>query len=302
MSENTEISWADHTWTPVVGCDAVSPACAFCYAALMAARLEAMGMAKYAGLATRHGNIGKWTGKVTVWEPEIDRPLSVKKPGRWFLTSMGDVGHEKVSFEILDRLFSVMGLAEYHEFYVLTKRPENLLAYLKTRCEPEELKNVIIGCTAEDQERADERRPHMAAISAMGWRTMVSYEPALGPVIWNGWEFLKWIVGGGESGAKARPMHPDWQRDTRDWCDEHDIPYHLKQNGVWAPGENVPSETKGRKQNATLIDGAWVFDESNMSDPEDGWMDDIDVYRIGKKAAGRHLDGRTHDGMPGDRA
>ena len=205
MAENSKIEWTDHTWTPVAGCDPVSPACAFCYAALMAARLEAMGMAKYAGLATRHGNLGKWTGEVTLWEAEVLKPLTVKKPARWFLTSMGDVFHKKVPFDFIDKLFAVMALADWHEFYVLTKRPEIAALYLGEHSEPDmdgisraalaegqaqsiyhqrtgedpsmwlsiywPLKNVVIGCTAEDQERADERRPHMREIAAAGWRT-----------------------------------------------------------------------------------------------------------------------------------
>ena len=101
MAENTSIEWCDHTWTLVVGCDAVSPACAKCYAALMAARLESMGQPKYVGLATRVGNIGKWTGEVRFDEAVLDLPLRTKKPGRWFLTSMGDIAHEKVADEQL---------------------------------------------------------------------------------------------------------------------------------------------------------------------------------------------------------
>lgn len=291
----TKIEWADRTWTPVVGCDAVSPACAKCYAALMAARLEAMGVEKYAGLATRVGNVGKWTGKVTLWEPELDKPLKVKKPASWFLTSMGDIFHKLVPFTFLDKTFSVMEKAQRHTFYVLSKREGRAAEYLATRTP---LPNVVIGCTAENQEQADLRRPAMEAISKLGWRTFVSYEPALGPVDWTGWEFLSWLISGGESGNGARPSHPDWHRDARDFCADHTIAYLFKQWGCWAPGENVPQEIVGIRQHAHWWNEEWMLGETDMSDPEDGWWDEPDVYRVGKKAAGRTLDGVTHDGFP----
>lgn len=344
MAENTSIEWCDHTWTPVVGCDAISPACANCYAALMAARLEAMGMEKYAGLATRTGNKGKWTGLVKFWEPDLVKPLTVRKPGTWFLTSMGDVGHDALTDEQIAELFGVMAVAgatgpfhheqdgftsggEYtigpagskpvqikwpnrssgpHTFLVLTKRGARLARLLASssfrrlvasaayrwahnrvtaggiadgispqwsdfRGEATEywpMPNVRIGCTAEDQQRADELRPHMASIAGAGWQTFVSYEPALGPVNWVGWEFLGQLISGGESGPKSRASHPDWHRDARDFADAHGIAYLFKQWGAWAPA-------------------------MANSGPADGLM-----TMVGKKAAGRLLDGRTHDGFP----
>ena len=333
MAENSKIEWTDHTWTPVAGCDPVSPACAFCYAALMAARLEAMGMAKYAGLATRHGNLGKWTGEVTLWEAEVLKPLTVKKPARWFLTSMGDVFHKKVPFDFIDKLFAVMALADWHEFYVLTKRPEIAALYLGEHSEPDmdgisraalaegqaqsiyhqrtgedpsmwlsiywPLKNVVIGCTDEDQERADERRPHMREIAAAGWRTFVSYEPALGPVDWSGWQFLSWLISGGESGQHARPSHPDWHRDARDWCADGNIPYLFKQWGEWTPGENVDHAQTRTEDVATWWNYEWLFDKVTPRMGAEMHRDDEpDVWRVGKKRAGRHLDGAVHNGKP----
>lgn len=203
MTVNSKIAWADHTWTPVVGCDAVSPACANCYAALMAARLEAMGQEKYRGVAVRAGGKGKWTGLVKFWEPDLVKPLGARKSARWFLTSMGDVFHRGVSFADIDLLFAVMALANWHTFLVLTKRPERACEYLtaaratavglealsmtmRAHCANRKsrvgsgviltgdvahlatwpLPNAFIGCTAENQQRADELRPHMAAMAA----------------------------------------------------------------------------------------------------------------------------------------
>lgn len=345
---DTKIEWTDKVWTPIVGCDAVSSACAFCYAALMAARLEAMGMEKYAGLATRHGSQGKWTGKVTLWEPEVLKPLTVKKPARWFLTSMGDVFHEKVPFDFIDRLFAVMALTPQHTYYVLTKRPETAAKYLADQRQgliaravldmtisgelpksavtdetwpvvsigddidfPDDvtlkafpLPNVLIGCTAEDQQRADERRPHMDEIAGNGWRTFVSYEPALGPVDWSGWEFLSWLISGGESGHNARPSHPDWHRSARDFCATAGIPYHFKQWGEWAPAELLHHDN-GRAS-VVYLDHDPTFEEpthpryvewTEMDPIAPATMKEV-VARVGKKTAGHLLDGVEHLAVP----
>jgi protein gp37 len=371
MAKTTSIEWCDHTWTPVVGCDPVSPACANCYAATMAARLEAMGMEKYRGVAVRVGGKGKWTGKVNFSEADLVKPLTVRKAARWFLTSMGDVAHDKLTWEQIAEMFGVMAVAGAtgafhreedgytikggwtasdgtwipakwpnhrsgpHTFMVLTKRAErmaDLLLNLRFRklvshaayrwahnrvtagdiaggIYPDwsdwdgdatkywPLPNVFIGCTAEDQARTDELRPHMASIAAAGWKTFVSYEPALGQVDWTGWEFLKQLISGGESGHKARPSHPDWHRAARDFCAAHGIPYMMKQLGCWTPGENV-NRHSGTVETATLQDDCWLTSRENLA-TADGHIDDQpDVYRAGKKAAGRLLDGVTHDGFP----
>lgn len=349
MAANTSIEWCDHTWTPVVGCDPVSPACANCYAATMAARLEAMGQEKYRGIAIRVGGKGKWTGKVNFWEPELVKPLTVRKPGRWFLTSMGDVAHDLLTDEQIAELFGVMAVAGAytafcmprghggpHTFMVLTKRPARLAQMLlsrefrmlvaraarrwaKDRVDMDWLAdgisgghplrrdpgfwpmpNVFIGCTAEDQQRADELRPHMAGLAAAGWRTFVSYEPALGPVDWTGWEFLRQLISGGESGHKARPSHPDWHRAARDFAAAHGIAYLFKQWGEWGP-DWEGAETCGHCGHAK-------FDAVNSRGEcgqcgSDSWQPAAKPLdkprRAGKKAAGRLLDGREHNEFPG---
>ncbi|CAN7322337.1 DUF5131 family protein [Variovorax sp. LjRoot84] len=350
MSENSKIEWCDHTWTPVVGCDAVSPACANCYAALMAARLEAMGMEKYRGVAVRAGGKGKWTGKVNFSEADLVKPLTVRRPGRWFLTSMGDVAHDALTPEQIAEMFGVMAVAGAvgpfhreqdgytveggwtasdgkwipakwpnslsgpHTFMVLTKRTERLADLLerqsfrrlvasaaytwahnrvnagslsagiypmadqcKDGTEYWPLPNVFIGCTAEDQEQADLRRPHMQRIAAAGWKTFVSYEPALGPVDWAGWEFLKQLISGGESGHKARPSHPDWHRAARDFAEAHGIAYLMKQWGSWAPYDRGATDSR------------ILATPGSLDEP---------MQKFGKKLAGRLLDGRTWDGVP----
>lgn len=294
MAENTSIEWCDHTWTLVVGCDPVSPACAKCYAALMAARLEVMGQEKYRGLATRVGNIGKWTGEVRFDEKVLDLPLRTKKPARWFLTSMGDIAHDKVSDDQIARAFEVMQRAHWHTFMVLTKRPARFAEPVPLA---DPLPNVFIGCTAENQVEADTRRLHMAALASAGWRTFVSYEPALGPVDWTGWEFLHQIISGGESGHGARPSHPDWHRAARDFAAKHSIAYLFKQWGDYDLSYDRDRDDPDYRRCGQMarLPGRWI----NLAGGHGFNGERVHyAHRVGKKAAGRLLDGVEHNGFP----
>lgn len=314
MAENSSIEWCDHTWTLVVGCDPVSPACAKCYAALMASRLEAMGVEKYRGLATRVGNIGKWTGDVRFDQSVLDLPLRTRKPGRWFLTSMGDIAHEKVSDAQIAAAFDVMAKAERHTFLVLTKRIARFASLLSSQ----PLSNVFIGCTAENQQQADAHRPHMQALAARGWRTFVSYEPALGPVDWEGWEFLEQLISGGESGYGARPSLPDWHRVSRDFAVKHGIAYLFKQWGEWGTNafslstgapvfRQFPNYERWVNKASTWVQGGICLDSDgrelkNGGDMararDEGKFPVTIMHKIGKKGAGRLLDGVEHNEFP----
>ncbi|MBL4768005.1 MAG: phage Gp37/Gp68 family protein [Rhodobacteraceae bacterium] len=186
------------------------------------------------------------------------------------------------------------------------------------------LRNVWLGVSVEDQARADERIP--ALLNTPAAIRFVSAEPLLGPLDLsdrcNGWYFanwlsgtkwhdnpgiskverggpsLDWVIVGGESGPNARPMHPKWARDLRDQCEAAGTAFFFKQWGEWCPGENVPHQVKGICQNASWFSDGWDIGQTDMDDPEDGWMDEIDLYRVGKKAAGRLLDGREWNGVP----
>lgn len=281
----------------------------------------------------------RWTGSVTIRESLMDQPLRWKRPRRIFVNSVSDLFHDAVPNEVIDRIFAIMALSPQHTFQILTKRPERMRKYLaddrrdiwaeawgpgtlrysrheiqarisskatpgqrrvwNAEQRPYPLPNVWLGGSVEDQVTADVRRPYLETIAAAGWNTFASYEPALGHVAWTGWEFLKWLISGGESGPNARPSHPDWHRDARDFCTAHGIPYLFKQWGEWAPGENVPPTITSRRQHAHWWDDQWMYGTTNMGDPEDGWDNEPDVYRIGKRAAGRFLDGVVHHGMPG---
>ena len=292
MADNTKIEWADATWNPIRGCSRVSEGCRHCYAEIVAA-LDAAPGGAYEGLIARGG---QWNGNITVVEDVIEQPLRWTRPRKIFVNSMSDLFHENLPFEIVDRLFAVMAICAAadigHQFQVLTKRSGRMCAYLKSpgtqgriRAEIDAmlpdlpkplsaaaagpiawpLANVWIGVSVEDQDCADVRVPDLlAAPAAVRWLSM---EPLLGPVDltrYPGIESLHWVVVGGESGAKARPMQAEWPAALRDQCASLGIPYLFKQWGEWAPAAD--------KSYGMLL--------------------------IGKAKAGRLLEGSQHDGYP----
>lgn len=186
------------------------------------------------------------------------------------------------------------------------------------------LENVWLGVSIEDQAAAEERIPLLLQTpAAVRWLSM---EPLLAPVSlrwlpawpenaptvaenpngngvtnqYDGLRRIDWVVVGGESGPKARPMHPAWARDLRDQCAAAGVPYLFKQWGEWAPGENV-ERSSGVVPTARLINGEWQFGKEDLASEGGHIEDEPDLYRIGKRAAGRLLDGQLHDGYPAKR-
>jgi protein gp37 len=167
--------------------------------------------------------------------------------------------------------------------------------------------NVWLGVSVEDQRTANERIPLLLQVPAAV--RFLSVEPLLGPVtlfdmdgpidVPDGSQSpLHWVIVGGESGANARPMHPDWARDLRDQCEVVGVPFFFKQWGEWAPGENTSDRRTGIVKTADLFADKWMIGETNLASDGGHIDDEPDVYRVGKKTAGRHLDGRTHDEFP----
>lgn len=319
MADKSAIEWTDATWNPIVGCSLVSPGCTNCYAMRMAARLEAMGQAAYAGTTKPSAAGPVWTGKVSLHRPALFKPLDWKKPRRIFVNSMSDLFHPSAVLAGALDVFTVMAIANQHDFQILTKRSGGMRAFLE---QPDllddiyanwysfsggarevndwPLPNVLIGVSVEDQRRADERRRDLRSLAERGWRTFVSYEPALGPVDWAGWEFLSGLISGGESGPGARPTHPDWHRAARDFCAAHGIPYFFKQWGAWKDGSDFATDDSVRvvcndgrvlKPDLASIEAA---DRAQPVPPTHPTM----MRRVGKDRAGRLLDGREHNDLP----
>lgn len=133
MAQNSKIEWTEATWNPIVGCSIVSPGCTNCYAMKMAARLDAMGQPRYAGLTKPSKAGAVWTGEMKLAEEALTIPLRRKKPTTWFVNSMSDLFHESVPDAWIDRVFAVMALAPQHTFQVLTKRSARMRAYCTSR-------------------------------------------------------------------------------------------------------------------------------------------------------------------------
>ena len=238
------IEWTDATWNPVAGCTVVSPGCANCYAMRMAARLAAMGQAKYQGLtrSTAHGP--SWTGKVVCDEASLDIPLRWRKPRFVFVNSMSDLFHADVPEPFIRRVWNTMAAAPQHTFQILTKRPRRMRALAERL---DRLSNVWLGTSVETSDHLWRIRELQATRAAVRF---VSFEPLLGPVNDAKLVDVHWAIVGGESGPGARPMESDWVRSIRDQCAEQNVAFFFKQWGG-PRKKRTGRELDGRTWNAT---------------------------------------------------
>jgi len=214
MAGLSSIEWTEATWNPVTGCTKISEGCRNCYALRMAHRLKAMGNPRY--------NNGF---KVTLHHDLIDLPLSWKKPRVIFVNSMSDLFHKDVPFDFIQKVFETMEKASWHTFQILTKRSERLMELAPYLPWPE---NVWQGVSVENEEvtfRIDHLRKVPAKIR------FLSCEPLIGPLDNLNLEGIHWVIVGGESGPKARPMDPDWVRSIRDQCITNNVAFFFKQWG-----------------------------------------------------------------------
>lgn len=210
----SSIEWTEQTWNPVTGCTKISPGCKFCYAEKFAARLQAMGAENY-----RNGF------KLTLHPHMINKPLEWKKPSVIFVNSMSDLFHKDVPEEFILAVFKTMNKAHWHQFQILTKRPERVLEMnKKLRWAP----NIWMGTSVENEDymdRIDLLRKTSAKIK------FLSLEPLLGPLPSMNLKKIDWVIVGGESGLKARPMKLEWVLDIQEQCQDVDVPFFFKQWG-----------------------------------------------------------------------
>jgi protein gp37 len=226
------IEWTESTWNPVTGCDKISPGCKYCYAEVMARRLKAMGQANY-----RDGF------KVTLQPHMLQRPLEWRRPQMIFVNSMSDLFHESVPLSYIEDVFDVMRRAHWHTFQVLTKRAERLEELGPRLAWPA---NVWMGVSVERSDYAY-RIDHLRGTPA---RTrFLSLEPLLGPLPALDLSDIDWVIVGGESGPRARPMEERWALDIQEQCDRCAVPFFFKQWG----GRN--KKAAGRLLNGRTWDG-----------------------------------------------
>lgn len=224
VGKNSAISWTDHTLNTHWGCQKVSPACDSCYAETFAKRL---GFDIWGKDAPRRFFGAKHWAEPLKWNEEAGK---AGKPARVFCASMADVFEDRRDLDpVRAQLWDLIERTEHLRWMLLTKRADQIARMLPTSWIEKPRHNVWLGVTAENQRRADERIPMLMAVPAeVYW---ISAEPLLGPVSFEKFPGLDWVIVGGESGHKARRMAPEWARSIRQECLDLGIRYHFKQTG-----------------------------------------------------------------------
>lgn len=214
MAANSAIEWTESTWNPLTGCTKISPGCKHCYAERMASRLQAMGQPNY------HNGFD-----LTLHENALDLPLQWKKPQTIFVNSMSDLFHKAVPLDFILKTFDVMCRANWHRYQILTKRSDRLLELSpKLRW----MSHIWMGVSVESLGYAF-RIEHLRKTRAM--IKFLSLEPLLGPLPGLNLERIDWVIVGGESGPRARPMDPAWVLEIRDQCQNANVRFFFKQWG-----------------------------------------------------------------------
>lgn len=214
MAAGSCIEWTHSTWNPVTGCTKVSPGCKFCYAERMAKRLQAMGVAQYRNAF-----------ELSLHPGSLELPLRWRKPRLIFVNSMSDLFHEEIPVEFITSVFEVMQRAHWHQFQVLTKRPEVAREHAARLSWPD---NAWLGTSVENQDYVSRVRVLQQIPARIRF---LSIEPLLGPITRLPLRGIHWVIVGGESGPGARPMSPDWVRGLRQRCADAGVPFFFKQWG-----------------------------------------------------------------------
>ncbi|HXR93554.1 MAG TPA: phage Gp37/Gp68 family protein [Steroidobacteraceae bacterium] len=319
MGENSKIEWTDHTFNPWVGCEKISPACDHCYAE---------------SWAKRTGNAALWEGqRRRTSEANWRQPLkwngnaaAAGKRARVFCASLADVFDNKVPEQWRADLFALIRKTPSLDWLLLTKRIGNVWEMTQRamwsigmhpgmhHSLPE---NVWLGATVANQEEAERDIPKL--LHAPARVRFLSCEPLLGPIdlrgLWHrcpthdydggfclqdcgDWRWLSWVIVGGESGPHARPMHPGWAFSLRDQCREAGVPFLFKQWGEW----EIASYENGHRGGCMPESGkryTWIGVNGKTFNPSapDG-LDCWAMAKVGKKKAGRKLEGRAWDEFP----
>lgn len=227
MASQSDIEWTDVTWNPVAGCTIASGGCTNCYAMRMAARLEAMGHAKYQGTTRKSGDRYVWSGKINLDEFGLSAPIEWRKPKRIFVNSMSDLFHIDVPDQFIERVWDVMRQCPQHHFQILTKRPDRMAQMFETGKISAEL-NVWVGTSVESGDVTD-RVKHLVEIA--GATLFVSFEPLIGEIAEIDLKGVHWAIVGGESGPRARPMETAWVERLFEICRRDDVAFFFKQWG-----------------------------------------------------------------------
>jgi len=239
MGTQSKIEWTEQTWNPVTGCTKVSPGCKHCYAEVMANRLQAMGAPGY-----ENGF------KITLMPDRLEQPLKRRKPTVYFVNSMSDLFHEEVPFDYIDRVFSVITRTPHHTYQILTKRSDRMADYFEGRDIPN---NAWMGVSVEDKEYGVPRLSNLQKIPAS--IRFLSVEPLIEDIGLLNLDGIHWVIVGGESGSKARPMKQEWVENIKTQCEAENVAFFFKQWGGWgADGIKRNKKINGRELNGKTYD------------------------------------------------
>lgn len=240
MSDQSTIEWTDSTWNPVTGCTKVSPGCKNCYAETFAERWRGI-----------PGHPYEQGFDLKLWPERLKLPLTWKESRMIFVNSMSDLFHKDVPDDFIRQVFEVMLEAKHHTFQVLTKRSERMMQWMRENFKNAKVPaHIWLGASVENRDYV--------------WRIMylqqtpaeirfLSIEPFLGPMTLKASNLkgIHWVIVGGESGHRARPMNPDWARDVREQCKRFDVAFFFKQWGTF----NANGERVGKKAAGRVLDG-----------------------------------------------
>jgi len=229
--KKSKIEWTEETWNPTTGCNKVSAGCKNCYAEVMANRLQAMGTPGY-----ENGF------EFSMMPERLEQPLKKKKPTKYFVNSMSDLFHENMTMDFLDKVMGVIDLTPQHIYQILTKRENAMFDYFQSRRVPE---NIWLGVSVEDKKHGVPRIDKLRSIDAT--IKFLSVEPLLEDIGKINLTGIDWVIVGGESGAKARPMKKEWALNVKRQCEEQDVAFFFKQWGTWgADGVRRSKKSNGR--------------------------------------------------------
>lgn len=222
MATKTEIEWTNATWNPVTGCTKISAGCDNCYAERFSERFR--------GVKDHPFENGF---DLTLKYKRIEQPLSWKKPKMIFVNSMSDLFHKEVPEEYISRVFDTMEKANWHIFQVLTKRSSLMKKFVNKRYKKRHVpEHIWLGVSVEDQTKRS-RIKHLQETNALV--RFLSIEPLIGPPGEMDLNNIQWVIVGGESGPRARPMQISWARSARDQCIKQKVPFFFKQWGGFRP-------------------------------------------------------------------
>ena len=230
-----KIEWTEQTWNPSAGCTKISSGCQNCYAETMAIRLQAMGVEGY-----ENGF------KFNIVPSRLNDPYKRKKPTVFFVNSMSDIFHKDMPKDYLNKIFDVIENTPHHTYQVLTKRADRMQEYFSKRAVP---KNIWLGVTVDNKKEGLPRIDYLRNVDATV--LFLSVEPLLEDLGEMNLSNIDWVIVGGESGNKARPMDKEWVLSIEHQCEDKDVAFFFKQWGTWS----ADKVKRNKKLNGKELDG-----------------------------------------------